>query len=206
MVSSDSSGKRPVGQPLPASEKLPASAKLPVGPEAELLVAFVNTRDVEEGTDAIDTPEGLAAWAAARLEGVAVGEPGARGQRRLLALREALRALLRANNGGEAGEAELEPLREAAARARYRPRLGPGGRVALAPDGGGAAALEARLLLAVERLQAQGAWPRLKACPAADCQWAFFDSSRNRSRTWCSMEECGNRAKTRRYRGRRAAS
>ncbi len=53
---------------------------------------------------------------------------------------------------------------------------------------------------------AQGAWPRLKACPADDCQWAFYDGSRNRSRTWCWMEECGNREKTRRYRSRKASS
>jgi predicted RNA-binding Zn ribbon-like protein len=29
------------------------------------------------------------------------------------------------------------------------------------------------------------------------CGWLFFDTSRNRSRRWCSMEECGNRAKAR---------
>lgn len=31
------------------------------------------------------------------------------------------------------------------------------------------------------------------------CGWLFFDSSRNRSRRWCSMESCGNRAKARRH-------
>jgi predicted RNA-binding Zn ribbon-like protein len=39
-------------------------------------------------------------------------------------------------------------------------------------------------------------------CAAEDCRWAFYDRSRNRSRTWCSMEECGNRAKARSYRAR----
>ncbi|MCL4825828.1 MAG: CGNR zinc finger domain-containing protein [Caldilinea sp.] len=29
------------------------------------------------------------------------------------------------------------------------------------------------------------------------CGWLFFDASRNRSRRWCSMEDCGNRAKAR---------
>lgn len=174
--------------------------KLPLQPEAELLVDFVNTRDLEEGTDAIADPGGLATWAAAHAGCARGEEPDAESHRELLALRESLRALLRANNGGTASEGDLEPLREAVARSRYRPTLGPGGRLALGPAGAGAAALEARLLLAVERLQAQGAWQRLKACPADDCQWAFFDGSRNRSRTWCSMEECGNRAKTRRYR------
>lgn len=179
------------------------SGKLPIEPEAGLLVAFVNTRDLEEGTDTIAAPDRLADWASEHAGGVGVPEPQA--HERLLTLRESLRALLRANNGVRVGAADLEPLREAATRSRYRASLDGDGRLALGPDGEGAAALEARLLLAVERLQALGAWPRLKACPADDCQWAFFDGSRNRSRTWCSMEECGNREKTRRYR-RKASS
>jgi predicted RNA-binding Zn ribbon-like protein len=50
---------------------------------------------------------------------------------------------------------------------------------------------------------ARGEWPRLKLCAADDCRWAFYDSSRNRLGRWCSMNVCGNREKTRRYRGRR---
>ena len=45
-------------------------------------------------------------------------------------------------------------------------------------------------------------WARLKACPAEDCQWAFYDHSRNRSGTWCEIGKCGNRAKARRFRER----
>lgn len=43
---------------------------------------------------------------------------------------------------------------------------------------------------------------RLKLCDAHDCGWLFIDASRNRSRRWCEMAECGNRAKVRRYRER----
>jgi predicted RNA-binding Zn ribbon-like protein len=31
------------------------------------------------------------------------------------------------------------------------------------------------------------------------CGWLFWDSSRNRSRRWCDMSDCGNRAKVRRF-------
>jgi predicted RNA-binding Zn ribbon-like protein len=31
------------------------------------------------------------------------------------------------------------------------------------------------------------------------CGWLFWDSSRNRSRRWCDMRDCGNRAKVRRF-------
>ncbi len=43
---------------------------------------------------------------------------------------------------------------------------------------------------------------RLKLCDAHDCGWLFIDGSRNRSRRWCEMAECGNRAKVRRFRER----
>lgn len=41
---------------------------------------------------------------------------------------------------------------------------------------------------------------RLKFCAAHDCGWIFIDASRNRSRRWCDMSDCGNRAKARRHR------
>lgn len=170
--------------------------------EAELLVEFVNTRDVEEGTDAIDKPERLAAWIGDR-----TGEylPGLDedDHARALALRESLRALLCANNGVEAGEGELEALREAADRSRFRAALSPAGQLTLEPARSDLSGFEARLLLALERVQSHGAWARLKACTEENCRWAFYDTTRNGSRTWCSMDVCGNRVKTRRYRSAR---
>jgi predicted RNA-binding Zn ribbon-like protein len=173
--------------------------------EAELLVEFVNTWDVEEGSDAIDSPERLVAWIDDR-----TGEylPGLDedGHARALALRESLRALLRANNGVEVGEEELEALRAAADRSRYRTAITAEGRLSIEPARSDLSGFEAQLLLALERVQSHGAWPRLKACTDERCQWAFYDTTRNGSRTWCSMDVCGNRAKTRRYRSRRSGT
>lgn len=45
---------------------------------------------------------------------------------------------------------------------------------------------------------------RVKFCANPDCQWAFYDESRNRSRRWCEYE-CGNVVKVRRFRARRKA-
>jgi predicted RNA-binding Zn ribbon-like protein len=36
---------------------------------------------------------------------------------------------------------------------------------------------------------------RLKQCPGEHCGWVFFDMTKNRSRRWCEMSVCGNRAK-----------
>jgi predicted RNA-binding Zn ribbon-like protein len=177
----------------------------PLQPEIDLLVDFVNTHDLEEETDAIADPALLRSWIAEHageyLPDLDEGEA-----RRVLAMRESLRALLRTNNGGEAGEGELRPLREAAERSRYRLSFGAEGRLSLAPARGDLGGFESRLLLAIERLQCEEAWPRLKACTDEGCQWAFYDATRNRSRTWCSMDVCGNREKTKRYRQRQAGT
>jgi predicted RNA-binding Zn ribbon-like protein len=64
----------------------------------------------------------------------------------------------------------------------------------------------AGVAVAVMACTADGTWPRLKVCQATSCRWAFLDTSKNRSRTWCSMRMCGNRTKTRAYRARRGLS
>ena len=51
---------------------------------------------------------------------------------------------------------------------------------------------------AVELLTSQDL-TRVRVCAADDCGWLFLDKSRNRSRQWCDMTVCGNRAKARRY-------
>jgi predicted RNA-binding Zn ribbon-like protein len=176
--------------------------KASIASEADLLVEFVNTRDVEEETDSITDPELLEAWIAERT-GEHAGELDGDDARRVGALRESLRALMLANNGEETDAASLVPLREAAERTRIRTTFGADGQLELAPARSGLSGFEARLLLAIERLQSLGAWPRLKACTDEGCQWAFYDATRNHSRTWCSMDVCGNREKTRRYRARK---
>lgn len=43
---------------------------------------------------------------------------------------------------------------------------------------------------------------RLRDCANTACGWLFIDRSKNASRRWCDMGECGNRAKARRFRER----
>ncbi|HWM86591.1 MAG TPA: ABATE domain-containing protein, partial [Kofleriaceae bacterium] len=33
---------------------------------------------------------------------------------------------------------------------------------------------------------------RIRICAASDCVWVFLDTSKNRSRRWCDMKQCGN--------------
>jgi hypothetical protein len=67
---------------------------------------------------------------------------------------------------------------------------------------GTADAALAAILGVVADAVARGTWSRLKACREPGCRWAYYDQSRNRSRAWCSMSICGNRAKARAFRRR----
>jgi len=55
-------------------------------------------------------------------------------------------------------------------------------------------------LLRSERLE------RVRQCPGDECWWLFLDESRNHTRQWCDMRECGNRAKVRRFRADKRAN
>ena len=47
-----------------------------------------------------------------------------------------------------------------------------------------------------------GRWTRMHVCQRQECQWVFFDSSRNRSARWCSADPCGDVMKARAWRER----
>jgi len=166
---------------------------------------LVNSVDVEHGVEWLATPADLDAWLRERglLDG---GSPAtAADVRRTHELRAALRALLIANGEDEAppGDA-VSCLNAAARRARLTPQLGDVERPVLVPLATGVDAAVGRILAVVLGEIGGDAWPRLKAC--RNCRWAFWDASRNRTASWCSMQLCGNRRKTRAYRARRRSA
>jgi predicted RNA-binding Zn ribbon-like protein len=55
-------------------------------------------------------------------------------------------------------------------------------------------------------LLTSGELGRVRECSSDTCEWLFVDTSRNRSRRWCDMEDCGNRAKARRHYHRKRAA
>jgi predicted RNA-binding Zn ribbon-like protein len=169
----------------------------------ELVIEFVNTRDIDAGKDELESPRQLGAWLTDRgLIGPGAQEPSEGELRRALALREALRELMLANNGGEPAPGAAAELEQAARRGELVVRFEADGSARLAPGDAGLDGALARLLVVVVRAQGDGSWQRVKACREGSCQWAFYDGSRNRSGVWCDMAVCGNRTKVRAYRKR----
>ena len=56
---------------------------------------------------------------------------------------------------------------------------------------------------AAEVLTSEADRARVRECGSSDCAWLFLDTSKNRTRQWCSMRSCGNREKARRHYQRR---
>jgi predicted RNA-binding Zn ribbon-like protein len=172
--------------------------------ESELIKSFVNTfhrhsgrPDEERLATAADVAAWLREWGLLDAERVA----GA-GVARARELREALRQLLLANNGVDVDVAAAwEVLDQAARRGRVELRFREGPELDAAA--GGVDGALGRIAAAVQAAIASGAWERLKACRARDCEWAFEDASKNHSKAWCSMRSCGNREKARSFRRRR---
>jgi len=180
----------------------------PVAPgDLGLLQALVNTLDVEENTEKLGDVASLRSWLREQ-ELIAAGEARQlddADRTRLLAFREAMRALLRANHGDPLDPGAAELVNRESARAVTRVEIDVNGGARLVAAGGGIDKVIARLLAAVAQGDAEGTWRRLKVCADGTCAWAFYDVSRNASRAWCSMATCGNRNKARRLRGRRGA-
>ena len=188
------------------------------------LVSAKRGRDYADAiiTEKLDAYDDLLLWSElggmiSRREGKALAERAVAHPReaaavlaRARALRESLYRIFRCSvEKWRPEEADLDVLGKELAIARDHERL----RLA---DAGFTWAWDAdaealdRMLWPVARSAAElltsGDLPRVRQCGSDRCRWMFLDTSRNRSRQWCDMKDCGNLAKVRRFRERAKAS
>lgn len=191
------------------------------GSGGRICLDFTNTasgRHTATPTEHLHSYADLLAWAveekvttgamAEQLHGWAQAKPAAAGAvlRRAVALRDAIYRIFSAHADGRSPAAtDIALLNRELAQALAHMRL-------QAVEGGFAwqwddadrpdhvlwpVAYSAADLLASEDLG------RVRECAGETCNWLFIDRSKNRSRRWCDMQECGNVAKVRRYRKRK---
>jgi predicted RNA-binding Zn ribbon-like protein len=200
-----------------------------------LCLDYTNTVEPRTGPVARDWLTGypdLVEWArhgglvddegAAALLAAAATRPGAARAafQTAIDLREALYRLFAAIADDSApADADLGALRSAFAAAAQHGRLVPdddgfdwGWDIPLpaGPSGGGLADPLDRVWWPVAasavELLTHGPLDRLKRCPIDEgCSWLFVDTTKNRSRRWCSMDDCGSEVKARRQTDRRRA-
>jgi predicted RNA-binding Zn ribbon-like protein len=162
----------------------------------ELVRRFVNTAELPNGPDELDSLPNARAWCLSY--GLAPPKDEAH-LRHLRDFRDALRDLLSINNG--AGNAPLawEHLGPFLASTRLSLAVNPERGLELRPEDKGPIA---SLLAIVYESELLGTWSRLRACRKPSCRFAYFDRTKNASRAWCSMATCGNQAKAQRRRQR----
>jgi predicted RNA-binding Zn ribbon-like protein len=178
---------------------------------------FVNTLDERPSGAPV---ENLAAYGGlVRFAGLAgIVEPSASGRLQSLKgpacariasrarkLREHLHAILAAAHlGRTAPQAALDAIALEVRRAHAA-------RTLVAPEASGAVRHRWRspsspqvplhaCALAVEKLLVTAGTSRIRKCGASDCGVYFIDTSKAQRRQWCSMQNCGNREKQRRWR------
>lgn len=132
---------------------------------------------------------------------VAAARPATNELRRLRELRARLERVFRAVIVQRAPlAADLSALSKAAADAARAARLRRTKKLAVREvplDAAGTATLRWRLVEAALALLTSERFSNVKTCPS--CGWFFLDTSKNKSRRWCSMTTCGSNAKARRY-------
>jgi predicted RNA-binding Zn ribbon-like protein len=170
--------------------------------ELGLVQAFVNTVDLQDGSDDFADPNTLRAWLVARGLMSNSLPVDASDLKHAIALREAIRGVIGASSGFPIYPLDVATLNEAVGASRLRTRFGSDGKARLEPEAAGVEGALGRIVAAVYAAMNEEDWTRLKLCGSQSCRWVFYDHSRNHSSRWCRMASCGNRQKARRFRQR----
>jgi len=174
----------------------------PVPADIAIVREFVNTTDYETQSDDLTTTAELTAYlydgklmpkrSRATADDLALARLLRRGLRRALELNH---------------EDESKPIPELESALERLPITmeWAGSRVRIVSNSDGVRGGLAEIALAMQRAVAEGIWWRLKICSSDECEWAYYDKSKNKSRNWCEYG-CGNKLKMRAYRARQKAT
>jgi predicted RNA-binding Zn ribbon-like protein len=172
-----------------------------VPPDIATVRDFVNTTDHELGTDDLTTTAELTAC----LHRMGLIARRTRSTDDDLALARQLRAgLRRALELNHVGASAPVPELESALDRLPLELRWIGDRVELSPVHDGVPGALTNIAVAMSNAVAEGIWWRLKICSSDECEWAYFDRSKNRSARWCEYG-CGDKLKMRAYRARQRA-
>jgi predicted RNA-binding Zn ribbon-like protein len=160
-----------------------------------LALELVNSEWWRGRPGAVDDKLRDSQWLAAFAAELDLEPPGPARVRELTALRTSLRALVE-------GGGDLRELDRYVAAAPVRRRV-VDGEVVLEPVSHDWTWASSEIAAAFLELEDRS---RIKTCANHECQWSFYDASKNRSRRWCGSATCGTADKVRRFRARQRAA
>ena len=186
---------------VPAEPRRQSVIRQPAPGDLSLVQDFVNSAELPGGWDELGDLDATVTWLRAHGFGFTPDEAQ---RRRLIEVREQLRALLAVNQGQALSEATATRLAKMLTTSGLRTVVDVNG-VHLTAAVTGTDGLVATLLAALVRSTVDSTFCRLKVCRNEACQWTFYDSSKNGRGCWCNKRGCGSQAKAKAYRLRRRA-
>jgi predicted RNA-binding Zn ribbon-like protein len=174
----------------------------PAPGQLEILRLFVNTRDIDEEIELLASASAASEWFRSQDLLGPRQRLDERDHARVISLREALRAMLVAHANNVNDPVAVAGINAEITRVGLWPSFDSTTSAAIQNRATGVDGAIARLLSIGLQAAYEGTWSRLKACPADNCHWAFYDSSKNRSSRWCYMQLCGAKAKRETFRRR----
>lgn len=157
---------------------------------------FLNTWSEELAIEDFDTPQAMEQWlrAAALWDGVA--PVTIVDHQRIQSIRHQIRQSVLHPD-------QMAQLQASQSKLSFKMAFAEAGEPTLQPSGCGSDLVLGRLMAVIYNSMIDGTWSRFKCCALASCGWAFYDSTRSRTKRWCSMRTCGSRHKAREYYKRR---
>ncbi len=161
-----------------------------------LLEGFLNTWSGELDFDDFKTPHSTEEWL--RETGLWMGKEKITEEqtRKIVRFRSELRSWI-------LNRQHLQPLNELVSKISFNAEFSSDGVIRFHTTGDAYHMVVGALIEIISESQRNGTWDRFKCCALATCGWAFYDSTRSRTKRWCSMKTCGSRHKSRKHYKRR---
>lgn len=153
---------------------------------------FLNTWSEELGIEDFATPEAMERWLRAASLWVGSKHITMQNFQRILHARHVIRQVVLHPD-------QLSELENLQSPLTYRMEFIKIEMPTLAPSGHGYEFVLGRLMSIIYNSMIDGTWSRFKCCALESCGWAYYDSTRSRTKRWCSMRTCGSRHKAREY-------
>ena len=176
------------------SEKSPSyrTEGIPAPGELVRVQGFLNTWSKELEIEDFDTPKAMEQWLRAASLWDGPKHISAQNHHRILEVHHLLRqSVLHPDQVAE--------LAKRQSTLSFKMEFDGAGMPKLQPSGYGYDLVLGRLMSIIYNSRVDGTWSRFKCCALDSCGWAFYDSTRSRTKRWCTMRTCGSRHKAREY-------
>ena len=157
-----------------------------------LLEGFLNTWSGELDIDDLHTVKSAEAWLRSVPLWTGSKKLTSEQHQKIVKFRSDLRSWI-------LDKGNTQPPNELAAEISFRAEFRSEGDVRFLPADVGYDGVIGMLIKVISESQQNGTWDRFKCCDLPTCGWAYFDSTRSRTKRWCSMKTCGSRHKAREY-------